>query len=97
MRHPIGRGRLIKINAAIRPEMLDIVNIKKNHEEGEPFMSQMFISCPETGQPVYVGLNFEWLQLEAVEIEEATIVCPRCGGVHSWDKDDVDLRADGGG
>lgn len=60
-------------------------------------MSQAFIDCPETGRPIYVGLNFEWLQLEAVEIGNQTIDCRQCGERHVWNKNDVNLRADGGG
>ena len=60
-------------------------------------MSQAFITCPDTGRPVYVGLNFEWLQLEAFVIGDQTIVCPHCGYTHSWNGTDINLRADGGG
>jgi hypothetical protein len=62
-------------------------------------MSQAFIICPETEQHayVYVGLNFEWLQIESLGIDEQTIDCPKCGGQHQWTKEDIILRADGGG
>jgi hypothetical protein len=60
-------------------------------------MSQVFIDCPETGRPVYVGLNYEWLQLDAACIGEQSLDCRECGGSHTWDQSDVNLRADGGG
>jgi hypothetical protein len=31
-------------------------------------MSQVFMSCPNTGKPVYTGLNMEWAQLESLEL-----------------------------
>ena len=31
-------------------------------------MSRLLITCPETGKPVYTGLNMEWCALEAVEL-----------------------------
>ncbi len=59
-------------------------------------MSQAFIICPETARHVYVGLNLEWPQVDLLDIDE-TIDCPECGGQHHWTKDDIILRADGGG
>jgi len=60
-------------------------------------MSQAFIMCPDTGRRVYVGLNFEWLQLDAIELEEQDLICPICGKTHRWSKQDVMLQADGAG
>jgi len=60
-------------------------------------MSQAFITCPETGKPVYVGINTEWLQLTSVTPGEQTIDCPECGQRHRWTKEEIILRADGAG
>lgn len=60
-------------------------------------MSQAFIRCPETGRDVYVGLNLEWADLDALGLGEQDVKCPACGATHSWNKDDLVLRADGGG
>ncbi len=60
-------------------------------------MSQAYIQCPETEQFVYVGLNFEWLQLESMEFGEQTLDCRKCGHSHIWTKQDVILRVDCGG
>ena len=60
-------------------------------------MSQAFINCPETGRPIYVGYNFEWLQLDSVDIGEETIDCRQCGQSHAWTRNDLNLRSDGGG
>jgi hypothetical protein len=60
-------------------------------------MSQAFVTCPETSEFIYVGLDLEWTGLDCLDIGEQTIDCPRCGGVHKWSKDDLVLSADGGG
>ena len=60
-------------------------------------MSQAFVTCPETNAFVYVGLNLEWIGLDCLDIGEQTIECPVCGQLHKYSKEDLVLRADGGG
>jgi hypothetical protein len=60
-------------------------------------MAQAFILCPNTGKYVYVGMNLEWLDIETLEIGDDELDCPECGETHPWGKDDLTLRADGGG
>lgn len=60
-------------------------------------MSQAFIRCPATGREVYVGLNLDWFDVDALELGEQETRCPECGETHCWTKDDLTLRADGGG
>jgi hypothetical protein len=60
-------------------------------------MAQAFILCPITQKYVYVGLNLEWIALDTLEIENEELTCPQCGEKHVWNKDDLTLRADGGG
>jgi hypothetical protein len=58
------------------------------------------MSCPNTGKPVYTGLNMEWAQLESLElasIDQHISECPHCGQEHHFNKNDLFLRADGGG
>lgn len=59
-------------------------------------MPQVMITCPETGKPVYTGMNFDWYAFEWIQVPDSTIECPKCGEVHQWDKTDAYLRADGG-
>ena len=59
-------------------------------------MSQAFVTCPKTNGFVYVGLNLEWTALDCLDIGEQTIDCPESGQVHTWSKEDLILRADGG-
>lgn len=63
-------------------------------------MSQVFITCPNTGKSVYVGLNMDWHQLEQFDpgVENLTVPkCRQCGQEHDIHKADMFLRADGGG
>ena len=57
---------------------------------------QLLIDCPETGRPVYTGLNLDWFAFESTDLAETTLQCPECGGRHVWSKADAYLRADGG-
>ena len=60
-------------------------------------MSQAFIRCPNSDKYVYVGLNLEWLELEALDLGEQETLCPVCGETHVWNKADLVLRSDGSG
>jgi uncharacterized protein YbaR (Trm112 family) len=60
-------------------------------------MAQAFILCPTTKNYVYVGMNLEWLDLETLALKDEELTCPQCGEKHVWNKDDLTLRADGGG
>ncbi|MEL0110234.1 MAG: hypothetical protein VW835_00750 [Rickettsiales bacterium] len=63
-------------------------------------MSQVFMDCPKTKKPIYVGLNMEWNQLEAFDpasTDRRVPACPHCGKSHRFEKADLYLRADGGG
>jgi len=63
-------------------------------------MSQAFMNCPNTGEPVYVGLNMGWNELEThdPDRQEMTLQkCGQCGEDHVFQMHDLFLRADGGG
>lgn len=60
-------------------------------------MSQAFIRCPNSDKFVYVGLNLEWPELDALQIGEQETECPICGETHTWSKADLLLRSDGSG
>lgn len=63
-------------------------------------MSQVFMRCPNTGKPLYVGLSLEWGELEALEpasVNRKVPCCPHCGRAHRFANEDLFLRADGGG
>jgi len=55
------------------------------------------IECPETGEPVYTGMTFDWPSFENVKIGEKSIRCSHCGDEHIWKRPDAYLEEDGGG
>ncbi len=59
-------------------------------------MPQLFIICPNTEKEVYIGLNMDWFAFDSSNLGEQSLVCPRCQETHTWTKDDVRLRSDGG-
>lgn len=60
-------------------------------------MARVMVTCPETGRPVYAGLNLDWSGLEALGDQEHSFSCPSCGATHVWTRGDADLIADGSG
>jgi hypothetical protein len=63
-------------------------------------MAQVFMRCPETGKPVYVGLNMDWNELESFDPAGRQLMvpeCPYCREEHRFQKIDLFLRADGAG
>ena len=59
-------------------------------------MPELFIICPNTEKEVYTGLNMDWFAFDSYNLGEQSLVCPRCQETHTWTKDDVQLRSDGG-
>ena len=59
-------------------------------------MPRVLIQCPETGRPVYTGMNFDWLTFDSLQLGEKSIDCPECGKRHVWTRQDAILQADGG-
>lgn len=60
-------------------------------------MARVMITCPETGQPIYTGMTFDWSAFETVRIGERQVRCPACGEHHKWKRVDAFLEEDGGG
>lgn len=56
-------------------------------------MPRLMIRCPKTGAPVSTGMNFDEQSLQAANLWRNTIVCPRCGEAHTWDKKDAFLES----
>jgi hypothetical protein len=53
----------------------------------------IMISCPSTGRAV--STEIEMQNVERLPTVIATIVCPACGGVHQWTKNDAWLEKGG--
>ena len=85
---------------AQKRESLEAVTRRRRKNKIEVAMSQVFMDCPTTRKPVYVGLNMEWSQLEGFDpgnADQNIPDCPHCGKPHRFEKTDLYLRADGGG
>jgi hypothetical protein len=56
-------------------------------------MGVVMINCPATGRAV--STEIEMQNVERLPIVTATMVCPACGGVHNWTKNDAWLAKGG--
>jgi hypothetical protein len=66
-------------------------HVKPNTRKG--IMGTVMIDCPDTGRAVSTGI--EMLSIEPLPMVTATTVCPVCGRLHRWTKDDAWLAKDG--
>ena len=62
-------------------------------EQEEGIMGMVMIDCPSTGRAVSTGI--EMFSIEPLPLVTATTVCPFCGRLHKWTKNDAWL-AEGG-
>lgn len=60
-------------------------------------MSRAMIRCPETGRLVYTGVDMDWDEVDASRFVGEKLPCPRCGSVHPWNEQDIELDEDGCG
>ena len=60
-------------------------------------MPRVMIECPETGRPVYTGINLNWETFESYRFDSQTLSCPECGRQHQWSRADALLDEAGGG
>ena len=58
-------------------------------------MARVMIDCPQTGQPVYTHMNFDWFCYDALQIGTRSVPCPVCGALHEWTRRDSYLEEDG--
>ena len=60
-------------------------------------MSRAMIRCPESGRMIYTGVDLEWEEVAASRFVGEKLACPRCGAVHAWNENDIELDEDGCG
>jgi hypothetical protein len=56
-------------------------------------MGVVMIACPATGRDVSTGI--EMSGVDELPVVTATMVCPACGCVHEWTKNDARLTNGG--
>jgi hypothetical protein len=59
----------------------------------EKIMGIIMINCPATGHEVSTGI--EVCATDQLPIVTATTICPECGRVHKWTKNEAWLACDG--
>ena len=58
-------------------------------------MPRLFIVCPNTEKAGDTGLDMDLFDLDAYDLGEQSMVCPRCHEIHTSTKDDVRPRSAG--
>lgn len=54
-------------------------------------MARIFVTCPETEMPVYTGIAMDESSFESSDLQDKRVMCPHCGKVHVWQKEDAYL------
>jgi len=50
-------------------------------------MSDIMVTCPQTGKPVPTGLKAEWVRLGSLPPVAIPFLCTACGHTHKWQRD----------
>lgn len=61
-------------------------------------MAKLIIDCPNTGKPVFTGIDLPKSTLESTTLENNTTDCPHLDcpeDTHTWDKEDAYLEGEG--
>jgi uncharacterized protein YbaR (Trm112 family) len=67
--------------------------VGRNRKNRRKFVAIIMIRCPATGRGVSTGI--EVVSTEQLPVVTGEMVCPACGSVHEWTKNNAWL-ADGG-
>ncbi len=57
-------------------------------------MARVMITCLESGKPIYTGMSFDEITFEATRLTDKSVLCPECGRVHTWNKQDAYLESE---
>jgi len=60
----------------------------------EASMARVMITCPDTGRPIYTGMSFDKITFVNSQLTDKSVLCPACGQVHIWDKQDAYLESE---
>ena len=60
----------------------------------ETSMARVMIACPDTGKPVYTGMSCDEVTFETSQLTDKSVLCPECGQVHTWNKQDAYLESE---
>ena len=57
-------------------------------------MARVMIACPDTGKPIYTGMSCDEVTFEASQLTDKSVLCPECGQVHTWNKQDAYVESE---
>ncbi len=57
-------------------------------------MARLMIRCLESGKQIYTGMSFEEITFETSQLTDQSVLCPECGRVHAWNKQDAYLESE---
>jgi endogenous inhibitor of DNA gyrase (YacG/DUF329 family) len=54
------------------------------------------IQCPQTGKPVFTGVQMSRGSFQHAKLEGNDVPCPHCGATHAWSMKNAFLEEDAG-
>ncbi len=60
----------------------------------EASMARVMITCLESGKPIYTGMSYDEITFETIQFTDKSVLCPECGRVHAWNKQDAYLESE---
>ncbi len=57
-------------------------------------MARVMITCLESGKPIYTGMSCDEITFETIQFTDKSVLCPECGRVHAWNKQDAYLESE---
>ena len=57
-------------------------------------MARVMIACPDTGKPIYTGMSCDEVTFETIQLTDRPVLCPECGQVHTWNKQDAYVESE---
>ncbi len=57
-------------------------------------MARVMITCLESGKPIYTGMSYDEITFETIQFIGKSVLCPECGRVHAWTKQDAYIESE---
>ncbi len=57
-------------------------------------MARVMITCLESWKPIYTGMSFDEITFETTPLTDQSVLCPECGRVNAWNKQDAYLESE---
>lgn len=55
-------------------------------------MAQIVVKCPKSGNLVPTGKTVDREAWDTATFKDNSFVCPDCGNIHRWEKEDAQLK-----